>query len=100
MAFPLIPVLMAIPSLFKAIKTVKDISTGKKEVEIPEGVEIKEYKDRNPFKRATAVTVLVKLGLLKKVQKWGGNRDDLGTLVDFACFIYKIIAFRVKGKKK
>ena len=95
MPFPIIPILTAIPSILSAYKTVKDLDKNPHKVEVPKKAKITKPKDLNPFKRETAVAMLAATPLLDKIRKRGGNRGDLGTLVDFACFIYKM----VRGKK-
>jgi hypothetical protein len=91
MPFPIIPILTAIPSLLSAYKTVKDLNDNPHKVKTPKD---KKVYNINILKRETAVELLTPL-LLDKIKKRGGNEDDIGILVDFACFIYKM----VRGKK-
>jgi hypothetical protein len=101
MPFPIIPILTAIPSILSAYKTVKDLDKNPSKVirpsnTIPNGPYTKPTKSEvNGFKRSTAVAILAETPLLAKIKKRGGNEDDIGTLVDFACFIYKM----VRGRK-
>jgi hypothetical protein len=92
MPFPIIPILTAIPSILSAYKTVKDLDKNPHKVKTPTDSKV---HNTNLLKRETAVELLTPL-LLTKIRKRGGDIDDLGTLVDFACFIYKMV--RGKGK--
>lgn len=92
MAFPLISIIGVIPSILKAFKTVKELNTKPNKVNIPDGKVIGTITKTqlNDYKRQTAIDILSTL-LLPRIKKRGGNVDDLGTLVDFACFIYKMV---------
>lgn len=102
MSFPIIPILTAIPSILAAYKTIKSLNndtthneiqnhlvqTGKPSLTTKQINGLKK-RDRNLLKRQTAIDLLIPL-LLTRIQKRGGNKDDIGTLVDFACFVYKM----------
>jgi hypothetical protein len=91
MAFPIIPIITAIPSLITAFNAVK-----KTEKEHTPKQTITTKEDHNASKKAFAIQILVSVGLLKKIKKRGGDINDLGVIVDFACFLYKVI----RGKKR
>lgn len=105
--FPIIPIITAIPSILSAYKTVKSLNKDANHTKIKDHLVVAskpvltskqlnalKKPDLNILKRQAAISLLTPL-LLAKIQKRGGNKDDIGKIVDFACFIYKM----ARGKK-
>jgi hypothetical protein len=110
MAFPIIAVLTAIPSIFSAYrsayKTVKAINADKDHLKIKDhlfdtnqpalstdAIGKLGKEPLNALKRKVVIDILA-LAFLDKLEKRGRNRDDLGTIVDMACLIYKLVSWK------
>jgi hypothetical protein len=99
----IISLIGALPSLATAYKTVKDVNKepsklinqnlakdGKAALSTKELQSILP-KDLNLLKRQTAISILESTKVWHWLEKRGCDADDLGTMVDFACVVYKVI---------
>jgi len=102
------PILALLPKLMTmvlpivtAYKTVKEVNATPSKLinqnlaaEGKAGLSAKELQsippqNLNALKRQVAIDILKPL-LLPNLQKRGGNEDDLGVIVDFACVVFKL----------